>query len=225
MINHIERSTLAHVLGQYNVEDRLLMLAIRSKNRIANEFDDTIALVFNNNIINIMEGTCDPGTPNLVNPVNKDGAAIVVNGHYKGMFRIGLHRGKYLAFVQNNPVAVFRDDNRDNILDIDSNVIFNDGEIIDNLNCKVKRFRFDDDNTSYITQNGNLIQYGMFGINGHRASLYHDLLKVGLYSAGCLVVRKHTDYFDMMDNARDMLETLGTKEIDVIYVNEDLFIN
>jgi hypothetical protein len=51
--------------------------------------------------------------------MNRLGAAILKPGQYEGCWKIGNHRG-YEALVQDKPVIVYRDNNRDNILDVAS---------------------------------------------------------------------------------------------------------
>ena len=52
--------------------------------------------------------------------MNVKGTAILVPGQYRGSHKIGLHRGKYKALVQTGGrVCVYRDNNKDDILDMD----------------------------------------------------------------------------------------------------------
>lgn len=64
--------------------------------------------------------TCDPGFYWLKNPLSKLGTAIVKPGQYRGLWKTGLHRGKYFALVQKNEVTVIRDYDKDGELDYDS---------------------------------------------------------------------------------------------------------
>ncbi len=57
--------------------------------------------------------TTEPGIFYLLNLVNPKGAAILKPGQYKGIWKIGLHQGKYEALVQHGPCTVIRDFNRD----------------------------------------------------------------------------------------------------------------
>ena len=63
--------------------------------------------------------TTDPGINMLMEPMNEKGAAILHEGYHKGMWTLGMHRGAYPAFVQYKPVPVYRDNNKDGILDFD----------------------------------------------------------------------------------------------------------
>lgn len=72
----------------------------------------------------IWQITTDPGTKSLKIPQNSKGTAILVPGQYVNAYRIGLHQGKYEAVVQKGPVKVYRDNNRDNILNMSSDKIY-----------------------------------------------------------------------------------------------------
>ena len=60
--------------------------------------------------------TTDPGLFYRKNPINVKGTAIVVPGQYRGVYKVGRHRG-YKALQQQKPITVFRDSNRDAKLD------------------------------------------------------------------------------------------------------------
>lgn len=68
-------------------------------------------------VIELFVGTTKPGIPNLLKPINPKGAAIVVPGFYPNVFVRGLHKGKYPALVQNGHFKVYRDNNKDSIID------------------------------------------------------------------------------------------------------------
>jgi hypothetical protein len=105
--------------GVYNLN----LIGIRSKESIrqSNKFDDAFIAIYVNergdwrrDIISI---TTDPGITMLKAPVNSNGCAILVPGQYPGMWKIGFHKGKYKALVQNKPCTVYRDNNKDDVLD------------------------------------------------------------------------------------------------------------
>ena len=60
--------------------------------------------------------TCDPGTYWLESPMRADGTAILIPGQYRSSWQLGLHKG-YEALVQCKPVKVWRDNNKDKIID------------------------------------------------------------------------------------------------------------
>lgn len=88
-----------------------------------NYFDDSLWVIYTDDkgkeVSMLYQVTTDPGTYYLLNPMQPDGAAILHPGSYP-VYEIGLHQGKYKALVQRGPVKVYRDNNRDNVLDLDS---------------------------------------------------------------------------------------------------------
>lgn len=64
----------------------------------------------------VVEGTTTPSVYWLNNLMNPDGSAILKQGQYKDTYVIGLHRRRYEALVQNKPVTVIRDSDRNSIL-------------------------------------------------------------------------------------------------------------
>jgi hypothetical protein len=54
----------------------------------------------------------------LDQPLNVSGTAIMVEGQYPSSYEIGLHKGKYEALVQCKPIKAYRDNDRDEILDM-----------------------------------------------------------------------------------------------------------
>lgn len=97
------------------------IVGIRSSDKKINEFNDLMTIFYRTDgewILNTMPCTTDPGLYWLRNPINVEGTAILKEGQYKGAFRIGLHRGKYKALVQAAPLPVYRDRNKDDVLDL-----------------------------------------------------------------------------------------------------------
>ncbi len=50
--------------------------------------------------------------------MNVRGTAIMCPGQYRGSHVLGYHRSRYRALVQSRPVRYWRDDNRDEVLDM-----------------------------------------------------------------------------------------------------------
>lgn len=97
----------------------LNLIGIRSINKVANNFDDFLCVLwkFNGNWNMLkFKMTTDPGLFYLKQPMNSKGTAIVKEGQYRGLWKYGKHKG-YIALQQSGPVTVFRDFNRDNKLD------------------------------------------------------------------------------------------------------------
>jgi len=108
--------------GDYNLN----ITGIRSPERVANAFDDRLCVTYKLNDMwntETFEITTDPGSPYLLKPINNYGCAILAPGQWRGCYSIGKHRGQYLALVQTSKVKVFRDNDRDNILDMDPETI------------------------------------------------------------------------------------------------------
>ena len=106
----------------YNRPFELNIVGVRSNNTIANTFDDFINVFFKTNDgtwqFHQFAATTDPGTYWLKNPLNPQGTAILKHGQYIGSHHIGLHRGKYLALVQQRPITIIRDYDRNANLDL-----------------------------------------------------------------------------------------------------------
>jgi len=108
----------------YNVN----IIGCRSNQTKANEFDDCLFLVYRDDdkdwAVHSYPITTDIGIRYLLTPINKDGAAILVPNQYRSTYKIAKHRGKYDALCQNKgKVKVWRDDDRDKILDMDDSTI------------------------------------------------------------------------------------------------------
>lgn len=100
----------------------LNIAGIRS-NTMSNRFDDQIWVFWkfhNKWELKKYTATTDPGSSWLLNPMSKEGTAILKEGQYIGSHRLGKHKGVYEALVQAQPVTVIRDFNRDNKLDYSS---------------------------------------------------------------------------------------------------------
>lgn len=92
----------------------------------ANSFNDWIGCSFHvgGTLTNLITpATTDPGLYWRENPMNVNGTAIVVPGHYKALWAMGDHKGQYPALDQVGEIAVYRDANRDGKLDFDPDTI------------------------------------------------------------------------------------------------------
>lgn len=103
--------------GNYNVN----IIGVRNPNLVANSFDDTMICAFKIGgewILKEWKITTDAGKYWLKHPMNKKGCALLVPNQYRGVYKIDQHLGKYTALCQRNgEVEVYRDDNKDQILD------------------------------------------------------------------------------------------------------------
>jgi hypothetical protein len=104
--------------GDYNVN----IIGVRNPNLISNSFDDTMLCAYKvDGVWKLKEWpiTTDAGKYWLENPMGK-GCALLVPNQYRGVYKIDTHQGKYQALCQRlGEVEVYRDDNKDQILDFD----------------------------------------------------------------------------------------------------------
>lgn len=107
-------------------EMNLNFVGIRTSNVKADSFDDFFCLLWEEGgarrIWICNNFTTDPGIYYLKTKLlNPDGCAIMVPGHYKSLWTTGMHgyKSPYKAFVQVGKVQVYRDKNKDDILDLD----------------------------------------------------------------------------------------------------------
>lgn len=112
--------------GPYNLN----IFGVRSADKNIGQFNDVLGIAYEDNKghqVFLAQGTTDPGKHYAENLSNQKGVAILVPGQYRGAYVLGTHaKGKtteHYALVQDRPVKVFRDRNRDDILDYDYNTI------------------------------------------------------------------------------------------------------
>lgn len=89
-------------------------------NKVTNLFDDFMTLSYKENgqwVFHQWPITTDPGTKGVMELVNPKGVARVVEGQYRGLWAIGLHKGQYEALTQAKPIKVYRDNNKDMVFD------------------------------------------------------------------------------------------------------------
>jgi hypothetical protein len=106
----------------------LNIVGVRSYNMRANKFDDNINVFYKNTKkdweVRVYKITTDPGSYYLENPMKVAGTAIMVPGQYRSSHKIGTHK-TYEALVQRgkNPIKIYRDSNKDEILDMSSDTV------------------------------------------------------------------------------------------------------
>ena len=99
------------------------IIGVRRDNRGSNTFDDFILVMYREDEMMISHrwlATTDPGKYWLMNPSNPKDTAVLVPGQYRGTWQLGKHQGRYKALVQRKPVKVYRDDNKDEIIDFNN---------------------------------------------------------------------------------------------------------
>lgn len=109
--------------GNYNLN----IIAIRKGDKTCtNSFDGVLVVEYSYNnkwYKEMFLVTTLPGLRPLDTPINPKGCAILVPGQYRGTFKLGYHKGTIEALVQNKPVSVYRDNNKDLIYDYDPKTI------------------------------------------------------------------------------------------------------
>ena len=120
LLDHVE--SLGHAVfekGLYNLN----IIGVRTPDDSANKFNDHMHVVYKDEhgwVTRTWQCTTDPGVYWREHPMNVNGTAILMADQFRGSHKIGLHRGKYTALVQTGGrVRVYRDDNKDEVLDMD----------------------------------------------------------------------------------------------------------
>jgi len=106
----------------YEEPFKLNIVGVRADSTIPNKFDDVIFVFYKDDknqwIGKAYPATTDTGTYWLKNPMHQEGSALLKEGQYVDTYSRGLHRGQYMALTQQlKPVTVYRDYNRDALLD------------------------------------------------------------------------------------------------------------
>lgn len=97
----------------------LNLIGIRKSRHVSDAFEDTFVCLrheMDRWSLWSWECTTSPGRSQLEFGLEK-GTAIVKPGQYIDAWSLGLHKGKYEALVQKNPITVYRDRNKDFYLD------------------------------------------------------------------------------------------------------------
>ena len=159
--------------GTYNLN----IFGIRDTTFVDDKFNDYIGIVYENDLVqfkvDLYKATTDPSIHWLRNPLNKNGTAIMLEGQYRGCYKIGIHNrskpvNSYSALEQIGAMAYVRDNNKNNVLDI-------------NPSKKIT---------------------GVFKTNLHRCSKWKIVRYIGLYSAGCQVIQNPKHFDELMVTAK-----------------------
>jgi hypothetical protein len=102
--------------------ENINLWGVRSANLSANSFNDWLGITYQFRDGGVwchfaFPATTDPGAYWRKNPMNVHGTAVLKPSQYPGAYKVGVHKG-YSALQQKRPVTVWRDRNRDAILDI-----------------------------------------------------------------------------------------------------------
>ena len=94
-----------------------------------NTFDDSIGVAYEDGVgrrlVELWEATTDPGTYWLEHPMNVNGTAVLAVGCHRSLWQLGMHGGPtgYAALVQVSACAVWRDSDRDTVVDPEPRVL------------------------------------------------------------------------------------------------------
>lgn len=133
--------------GDFNVN----IIAVRSDiiDRTEDTFNDVIKLYYkekNNWVENSFTCTTTPGLVALKNPsfpeAQKNGTAIIVPGQYSNAYKLGWHYN-IPALVQVGNIKIFRDKNKNNILDFNYNSITEGSHYGINIHGTNERYKGD----------------------------------------------------------------------------------
>ena len=117
ILRHVQTYGYTTFSGEYDLN----IIGVRSSNRRSGKFDDFLHVVYQELgdwIEEVYECTTDPSTSYHRVPLHATGVAIVKEGQYRGVWKLGKHRGLYKALVQTGgPITIYRDSNLDDIAD------------------------------------------------------------------------------------------------------------
>jgi hypothetical protein len=104
-----------------NKDYDLNIIGARNPDPRPDEFDDLLHVVYKSNgkwTEQIFPCTLDAGAHWHNNPMRSTGTAALIHPYqYRSAFTFGKHRGKYDCLVQTKAIPVWRDNNRNSILD------------------------------------------------------------------------------------------------------------
>lgn len=103
--------------GDYNLN----IFGVRNSVPEPDSFNDAIGIIYRENgeeKVEIYNATTDAGLYWMQKPMSTGGTAFMVEGQYKGLWQIGYHF-HIMALTQRTIVACYRDNNRDDIIDLE----------------------------------------------------------------------------------------------------------
>lgn len=175
-------------------EFNLNLIGIRNPDQKADTFNDTEYMVWEYKGTKNAIGfpiTTDPGVFYRNNPAAMAGTGILKEGFHKDLWQIAKHQGKYSALCQRTPTWVIRDFDKDADLD------FNQPDLTKLTKKELtlggyKTYEWYDASNKLVWRE----QYGLFGVNNHRAAENGASTKVYNWSAACQVLQNRLrDFF------------------------------
>ncbi|TMO97547.1 hypothetical protein [Pseudoalteromonas ruthenica] len=166
LVAAMERAGHTLFTGELNLN----LIGVRNKDTDANTFNDVFCVLYQKGDkwqLKQFACTTDPGVFYRENPINVDGTAVPVPMQHRSLWTFGNHKG-YAALVQNKPVTVYRDSDKDAAINTD------------------------------VALDSVTTQTGWFGINCHRASKHTTSKLVDKWSAGCQVFANPNDFEQLL---------------------------
>jgi len=198
VLQHMQSLGYAVFTGDYNLN----LFGIRATSRSADSYDDFIGCAYQVGGLWQVEywpATTDPGAYYLSTAsegFKVDGTAILVPGQYRGAYEVGPHGStRYMALVQSGaPVKVYRDGNRDLVLDTDCSSEIEAGWLGINIHASSMQ-PYDEvkDKSNY---------------------------SVGKWSGGCQVHATTTGFIRMMYLAQKQIEVTGYTTFSYTLLNQ-----
>lgn len=181
--------------GEYNLN----IIGIRTPDDTANTFNDRLCVVYRDEFGWVTRGpwpiTTDPGLYWRKHPMRVSGTAILCPQQARGAYKIGTHR-TYAALVQRGRVKIWRDNNRDEVLDTDPSVDTDSGHYGINIHRATSR---------------------RDGATGGGSTL------VDRFSAGCQVFADPDDYDVFMGLCRKQVEVNGWETFTYTLVDASVY--
>ncbi len=100
--------------------DNFNFIAHRTNRVFTNKFTDSFYWLYRENdkwVLKTAKGTSKSGLYYVEHPLNPKGTAIVKEGQYLDSHKLGLHKGKYEALIQDKSLPVWRDNDKDDWID------------------------------------------------------------------------------------------------------------
>lgn len=107
-------TAVSHLKNFDGFPSKYWLALVRAAEKRPNKFNDKFYLFNGERFIDVYVGTTLPGVTGLRRPKNVRGCAVVGAGYwFKDAWKYGFHRGKIRAYVQDKPLPIHRDNDRD----------------------------------------------------------------------------------------------------------------
>lgn len=114
----------------------------------------------------LYEASVDAGSYYTRNPMNPSGTAFMKEGHYGGLYARGKHSGRFEALRQVSSVTVYRDNDRDSVIDLHPDTT-QQGMFWINVHCSFER------NSNYKSSAGCQVTRARYSDDEYWQFLWH----------------------------------------------------